>query len=52
MIKMENINFCTLPEKELLSILDYLGYSELVQNSECEQKTKGEVCIEKKMASI
>jgi hypothetical protein len=45
---MENINFCTLSEKELLSILDYLGYSELVQNSECEQKIKDKVCIEKR----
>ena len=45
---LATVNFCTMPNDELMKILDFCELMEVVENSEMEKKIKGEECIEKK----
>ena len=45
---LATVNFCTMPNDELMKVLAFCGLMEVVENSEMEKKIKGEECIEKK----
>jgi hypothetical protein len=45
---LATVNFCTMPNGELMKILEFCGLMEVVDNSDMEQKIKGEECIEKR----
>lgn len=45
---LATVNFCTMPNDELMKIIDFCDLMEVIENSEMTQKIKGEECIEKK----
>lgn len=45
---LATVNFCTLPNEKLMQLLDFLGETEITQNSKCIEKHIDGECIEKR----
>ena len=45
---MNEVNFCELPNDKLMLLIDFIGETEIIENSECVEKFINGKCVEKR----